>query len=218
VTPERTDPLSTSEPPDAVLLARLAEGDREAFADLFRRYQATIHRFARQMTGAKEDAEDVTQEVFLVFAEQHRRFDPALGSLGTYLYGIARNLVRRRRRQWKALTDPATLEETGSPAIAASSDPLDAIARAERIGTLRTAILRLPLRYREVLVLCALNGVSYDEAARIVGCPVGTVRSRLHRARQMLSARCQAADVSPGRTTRRLAWMSEPSPTVRSET
>jgi len=175
---------------DADLLALMAGGDREAFGVLFRRYHSAVYRFARQMTGSKEAAEDVTQEVFIALAETVGRYDSALGSLGTYLYGIARNLVRQRYKRAKLELNVA-LEQGASDSLTTTSDPVDDIARAEDLRALRRAILRLPMRYREVIVLCELNDLPYEEAARIVGCPVGTIRSRLSRAKKMLIERCQ---------------------------
>jgi RNA polymerase sigma-70 factor (ECF subfamily) len=169
----------------------MATGDREAFGALFRRYQSLVYRFARQMTGSKEAAEDVTQEVFIALAENAGRYNADLGSLGTYLYGIARNLVRRRYKRAKIEANAVSLDGGPSDSLMTTSDPLDDLARAERIRAVRRAILLLPVRYREVLVLCELNDLPYEQAARIVGCPVGTIRSRLSRAKMMLVERCR---------------------------
>ena len=94
--PGRQSPSVTVDPTDSDLVARLAEGDREALAVLFRRHQAAVYRFSRQMLGSREAAEDVTQEVFVALAKCGQRFDASIGSLTTYLYGIARNLVWRQ--------------------------------------------------------------------------------------------------------------------------
>ena len=185
-------PFVTVDPTDSDLVARLADGDREALAVLFRRHQASVYRFSRQMLGAREAAEDVTQEVFVALARSGARYDPALGSLTTYLYGIARNLVCRQARVRRAHLeiDIAVIDiEDGGQ----SANPAAALTRKESIDHLRRAILRLPVHYREVIVLCELNGLSYDDAARVVRCPVGTIRSRLSRARQMLIERCRAS-------------------------
>jgi RNA polymerase sigma-70 factor, ECF subfamily len=176
---------------DSELLELMAAGDREAFGALFRRYQSLVYRFARQMTGSKEAAEDVTQEVFIALAENAGRYDVDLGSLGTYLYGIARNLVRQRYKRAKIEANVVPLEDGASASLTTTSNPVDDIARAERIRALRRAILLLPVRYREVIVLCELNDLPYEQAARIVGCPVGTIRSRLSRAKMMLVERCR---------------------------
>jgi RNA polymerase sigma-70 factor (ECF subfamily) len=169
----------------------MAGGDREAFGALFHRYQSLVYRFARQMTGSKEAAEDVTQEVFIALAGNVGRYDVHLASLGTYLYGIARNLVRQRYKRAKIEGNVVPLADGVSASLTTSSNPVDDIARAERIRALRRAILLLPVRYREVIVLCELNDLPYEQAARIVGCPVGTIRSRLSRAKMMLVERCR---------------------------
>jgi RNA polymerase sigma-70 factor (ECF subfamily) len=200
VTSEPTRPNETS---DADLLD-LAAADREAFATLFRRHHTSVYRFAKQMTGSREAAEDITQDVFIALIQNSGRYDPGLGSLTTYLYGIARNLVLRRhkRNRSRPEVDMAHAEDD-SPALIASSDPMDELARAEKRRALRRAILLLPMHYREVIVLCELNGLSYDEAARIVGRPVGTIRSRLSRARTLLIARCQRLMNEPVKAEKR---------------
>jgi RNA polymerase sigma-70 factor (ECF subfamily) len=147
------------------------------------------------MGGSKDAAEDITQEVFVVLAQGRCRFDARLGTLSTYLYGIARNLVRRRLRR-ASLRPEVALTVLDEPAAAgglpaACQDPVDRLERSEGLRLLRRAILALPFRHREVIVLCELNELTYEQAARVVGCPVGTVRSRLSRARRALSSRCR---------------------------
>jgi len=187
-------PMSvTSEPSDPELLERMASGDRDALAVIFRRHQGTVYRFSRQMLGSKEAAEDVTQDVFVALTRNAGRFNPSVASLSTYLYGIARNLVLQRYKRSRSLNE-VNIDALGAEndaALAIAADPADEISRAQITRQLRLAILRLPLHYREVVVLCELNGLSYEEAAAVAGCPVGTVRSRLSRARQMLIDRCR---------------------------
>jgi RNA polymerase sigma-70 factor (ECF subfamily) len=186
---------SRGEPTDADLVAQMVSGDRDAFAALYRRHQATVYRFSRQMLGSKEAAEDVTQEVFMALARNAPRYQPSLGSLSTYLYGITRNMVfqRHKRTRSRAEVDVADLNDQESRALAISIDPLGDLSRAQAIHELRLEILRLPVHYREAIVLCELNGRSYEEAASIVRCPVGTIRSRLSRAKALLAERCRAA-------------------------
>ena len=188
-----TTVCSFSEPTDAELVERMARGDREAFATLFRRHHATVFKFSRQMLGSKEAAEDVTQEVFIALSQTAARYDPTRGSLSTYLYGIARNLVcqRHRRNRSRVEVDVDGIDHDESPALAVSNDPVDELSRGRLILALRQAILRLPVHYREAIVLCELNSLSYEEAAAIIGCPIGTIRSRLSRAREMLIDRCR---------------------------
>jgi RNA polymerase sigma-70 factor (ECF subfamily) len=183
-----------TEPTDADLLVRLASGDRDALAIIFRRHHGTVYRFSRQMLGSKDAAEDITQDVFVALTKSAGRFNPEVASLSTYLYGIARNLVLQRYKRSRTRIEVNIDEAAGErdAAFATSSDPADTLARAQATRQLRLAILRLPVHYREVVVLCALNGLSYEDAATIAGCPVGTVRSRLSRARQMLIERCRS--------------------------
>ena len=180
-------------PSDSELVGRMASGDREAFAALFRRHQATVYRFSRQMLGSNDAAEDVTQEVFMALARNAHRFNPSIGSLTTYLYGISRNLILQRHKRSRAHleVDIDAIDAERTVAFATGDDPADALSRTQMIEQLRLAILRLPVRYREAVVLCELNGLSYEDAALVAGCPIGTIRSRLSRARQILVERCR---------------------------
>jgi RNA polymerase sigma-70 factor (ECF subfamily) len=182
-----------TDPTDPELLDRMAMGDREALAIIFRRHHGTVYRFSRQMLGSKEAAEDVTQDVFVALTKGAGRFNREVASLSTYLYGIARNLVLQRYKRSRARVE-VNIDAMGDDeaVFATTSDPTETMARDHATRALRRAILRLPVHYREVVVLCELNGLSYEEAAAIAGCPVGTVRSRLSRARQMLIDRCKA--------------------------
>ena len=125
-------------------------------------------------------AEDVTQEVFLALIENGERFDPSRGTLLSFLYGIARNLVLRRIEKKR----PEDLEAADD--FAADEDLLDDLTRRETIEHVRRAVLSLPPIYREAVVLCDLESASYEEAAAALECPVGTVRSRLSRGRAIL--------------------------------
>ena len=120
-----------------------------------------------------------------------RNFDPTRGSLAAYLYGIARNHVLRafeRERSFDPLeTDSEESNDAPHATLVAHFDPLGDLTRAESVEKLRQAVLALPAHYREVVVLCELHEMSYAEAAGALDCAVGTVRSRLHRARAMLA-------------------------------
>ena len=143
------------------------------------------------MCGSAEIAEDVTQDVFMMLARGAAHFDATRGSVSSWLYGVARNLVLRaleRRGAWVPLDD-----EDGAEPVAERPCPLDEVLRNEALEAVRRAVLALPGQYREAVVLCDLQEVSYAEAAEIAGCPVGTVRSRLNRARALLAGKLQAA-------------------------
>ncbi|MGH9879893.1 MAG: RNA polymerase sigma factor [Pyrinomonadaceae bacterium] len=181
---------------DSELLQSIQAGDENAFALLYRRRQGGIFRFALQMCGSPTLAEDVTQEVFLVLLRESHAFDPARGSLSAFLFGIARNQLLRRlqRERFYVPMDPDNDEKDDLQRK--STGPLEEISRTETIETVRRAILSLPERYREVVVLCDLEELSYVETAEILGCAIGTVRSRLHRARGLLIEKLRPADKS----------------------
>ena len=178
---------------DADLLRLMLAGEEDAFVTLYRRRQGSVFRFALNMSGSEAVAEDVTQEVFMVLMRDARNFDPSRGSMAAYLYGIARNHVLRvfdRERSFVPIGDDAEDSETRfNERLVAHDDPLGDLTRGEMLGRLRQAVLALPAHYREVVVLCELHEMSYAEAAGVLGCPVGTVRSRLNRARSMLAGK-----------------------------
>src|SRR5262245_11287215 len=175
---------------DSDLMRRTAAGDRDAFETLYRTHQATVYRFARLMTGSTTVAEDIVQEVFLALMRDAARYDPARASLTTYLYGSARQHTRRRilrDRLFVRLDEDAS--DLCHPVTTATA--ADDLIRERDVQQLRRAIVRLPARYREVIVLCDLQDVSYADAAQALGCALGTVRSRLHRARHLLADKLQ---------------------------
>ena len=171
---------------DADLIRQTARGDRDAFAEIYRRHHARIFRFARLMTGRSSVAEDVVQEVFLTLMRDASRYDPSQAALSTYLFGIARHQTRRRLardKRFVALERTHVRGMTGSPAESAEAR----LSRRNDLERLRIAILGLPSRYREVIVMCDLEDIPYTSAAETLRCPIGTVRSRLHRARRLLA-------------------------------
>ena len=177
-------------PSDEELLRLMVAGDENAFLALYRRRQGGIYRFALQMSGSVTIAEDVTQEVFMVLMGEAKNYDPDKGSLSAYLYGIARNhTLRSTSRNRSFVSIGEGYEEEGEPAheqLIAQDDPLRDLTRGEAIESVRQAVTALPAHYREVVVLCDLHEMSYAEAAQVLGCAVGTIRSRLHRARALL--------------------------------
>jgi RNA polymerase sigma-70 factor (ECF subfamily) len=166
---------------DDSLLRLASAGHEEAFVELYRRRQTQIYKFALHMSGNSAVAEEVTQEVFMTLIRNWQGFDAARGSLAGYLYGIARNHVLRileRDRAYVAIEDDA--------AASADETPLGDLTRSETIESVRQAVLSLPPNYREAVVLCDLQEISYADAAGLLDVPVGTVRSRLSRGRAML--------------------------------
>jgi RNA polymerase sigma-70 factor (ECF subfamily) len=181
---------------DNDLLRQMLAGDEEALSVLYRRRQGSVYRFALQMCGSKSIAEDVTQEVFLFLMRQGHVFDPARGALSAFLLGVARNHVLRRLRVEHLLSPLAddNEDEGGGFQVATELCPLEDLTRAETIENVRKAVLSLPPKYREVVVLCELQDVSYAETGEILGCAIGTVRSRLHRARALLLTKLRPAE------------------------
>ena len=162
---------------DAELLKRFRAGDREAFTALYRTHQASVFRFALAMTADETRAGEVTQDVFIWLIHHAGAFDPSRGTLGAFLSGVARKFLRRRRAEemrWAPLDGLSLVE----PRTYSSDSDAE---------TLRRAIVALPEKYREVVVRCDLEEKSYEEAAGTMGIAVGTVRSRLHRARALLA-------------------------------
>lgn len=180
---------------DSDLVRLMLAGDEEAFSVLYRRRQGGIYRFALQMSGSKSIAEDVTQEVFLFLMREGQVFDPSKGEVSAFLFGVARNHVLRRLRSDHLLAPLADDSDDDIIFSLPSADtcPLEDLTRAETIESVRRAVLSLPAKYREVVVLCELQDVSYGETAEILGCAIGTVRSRLHRARALLLTKLRPA-------------------------
>jgi RNA polymerase sigma-70 factor (ECF subfamily) len=176
------------EVPDDLLIARIADGDREAFAELYRRYRADVCRFAAHMSGSASAAEDIVQEVFVAVIEHAARFRPGQTQPKLWLFGIARNHARRFRFRRRTLGLPDD-ESRAAGALTVEIDPAGDLDRCRHLEALRKALVALPIRYREAVVLCDLHELSYADAAAALGCAVGTIRSRLHRGRGLLARR-----------------------------
>jgi RNA polymerase sigma-70 factor, ECF subfamily len=180
---------------DNDLLRLMLAGDEDAFSALYRRRQGSVYRFALQMSGSRWIAEDVTQEVFLFLMREGHVFDDSKGTVGAFLLGVARVHVRRRLRAEHRLEPLGDDSDDDDLFTQPATDvcPLEDLTRAETIESVRKAVLSLPPKYREVVVLCELQDVSYGETAEILGCAIGTVRSRLHRGRALLLAKLRPA-------------------------
>lgn len=165
---------------DEELYRRAKEGDRRAFGILYDRRHQGLYRYALHMTGNHASAEEATHDAFLSLIQPASRFDARFGTVEAYLYGAVRNIARRIR--------PAFPMEESREA----TEPGDLLADLigdEEASALHVAIRELPEAYRDAVILCDLEERTYDEAARLMRCPVGTVRSRLSRARGILAAK-----------------------------
>jgi RNA polymerase sigma-70 factor, ECF subfamily len=173
---------------DDELLRRVARGDADAFGSFFRRHRGDVYRFALHMTASGAVADDVTQDTFLAVMRDASRYESGRATVTAWLCGIARNFVRRRfdrERPFQPLDEASDDERL----LAIDEDPLGDLTRAEHVEAVRRAVLSLPVRYREAVVLCDLQELSYVDAAHALGCAVGTVRSRLHRGRTLLASK-----------------------------
>lgn len=179
---------------DDLLLRRAAQGDEEAFALLYRRHQGALYRFALRMTGSAWGAEEIVQDVFMTLIRAPKKYDPERGSVGALLFGIARNRVMKHLERIPREVPLEEKNEDGSGAGIVLQDnftPAKWMEARERMHQVRAAVLDLPAEFREAVVMCELDEMSYEEAAQMIGCPIGTIRSRLHRGRALLLAKLE---------------------------
>jgi RNA polymerase sigma-70 factor (ECF subfamily) len=189
---------------DDVLLRRAAKGDEDAFTLLYRRHQAAMCRFALRMTGSAWAAEEIVQDVFMTLMRAPKKYDSSRGTLGGYLYGIARNRVMKHLERLPREVPLEQKNEDGSGAGIVLQDlvtPATWAETRERMRHVRAAVLELPAEFREAVVLCELEELTYEEAAQAAGCPIGTIRSRLHRGRALLLAKLEMLRDVPRRAS-----------------
>jgi len=173
---------------DRDLVDRFRSGDREAFADLYRAHYPAVFRHALYLTGDRFRAGEIVQDVFVWLVHHSKDFDQSRGDLGPFLGGVARKFLLRRQRsenRWLPFDEAASVASSDDASFASG------LEREEETAQLRKAIAALPERYRDAVVHCDLEGRSYEEAAAAMDCAVGTVRSRLHRARELLARKFQ---------------------------
>lgn len=167
---------------DRELLQSMMAGEEQGFTALYRKYQAPVYRFALQVSGVRHIAEEAMQETFLSLIRSPGNYRSDRGPLLLYLFGIARRLVwksSRRDSVYSPLEDDRDLPVS-------SADFAQDLAQRDQAQRLHHAILSLPRKYREVIVLCSLEELSYEQAAAVVGSSIGTIRSRMHRGKQLL--------------------------------
>jgi RNA polymerase sigma-70 factor (ECF subfamily) len=171
---------------DPKLLAAAQQGSSEAIAILYRRHSPLIYRYILRLSRDNAVAEEITQEVFLALLRQTDRYDAQRASLSTWLCGIARRQLWRhldRSQRFVPIDSPDEPFDPPSP----DDDPAEQLTRAEAIATVREGLEDLPLLLKEVIILCEFEELSYQQASLILDIPIGTVRSRLHRARARLT-------------------------------
>jgi RNA polymerase sigma-70 factor (ECF subfamily) len=173
---------------EAELLLRAGRGDEAAFLLLYERHRTPVFRFACRVLGSAQQAEDVTQECFLEVLRRPGAFRAERASLRTYLCAIARHLALKqlRRRGQETLVDDPPEDPAGGGRAAAGRDPLSRVIEAEAAEAVRMAVEALPPLQREAVVLFEYQEMSLADVAAVCDTDVGTVKSRLHRARERL--------------------------------
>jgi RNA polymerase sigma-70 factor (ECF subfamily) len=171
--------------PDGALLERAYAGDEGAFLGLYERHRRPLFRFAYRMLGSVPVAEDLVHECFLVLLTHPGRYDAGRASLRTFLGAVARNLAFKQLRRRGVETATDELPDTPEPAPEAPG-PLRLLLEGERCAAVQEAVASLPPLQREVVILFEYEGHSLAEVAEVVAADVGTVKARLHRARERL--------------------------------
>jgi len=161
-------------------------GDIPAFEELFRRHEKVVFRNAYLITGNRQDAEDVLQNVFASVWKSRHTFDPDKGKISTWLHRITLNECFRKRRQ-----EHPAMALDGIDVPDRGQRVQESLEEQEEYGRVIEALGRLDGKHRAVLVLRYFNDLSYEEIAGAVGVPLGTVKSRINHALKMLRARLQ---------------------------
>jgi RNA polymerase sigma-70 factor, ECF subfamily len=166
---------------ESATIGRILKGDTEAFRLLVERYQGPIMRMVRNIGGTECGCEDLAQEVFLTAYANLRAYDASRSRFSTWLFTIARNkclnaIKKKRPAAWSELPEPQ--QRTG---------PVEDVAGRELFAHLNAALASLPVEQRTAFVLVTFEGLSYEEAARIEGTRIGTVKSRVNRAKARLA-------------------------------
>jgi len=175
--------------PDHDLVERWQSGDESAFQDLIRRHERRVFRLLYRMMGSKEEAEDVAQEAFLSLHRHGHRFRRE-ARFSTFVYRVAANAALNRRRTLgrnrNRVSELKVSQEAGFDLPPAPRDPEDAAVGSEVRERVQEALLELPEDLRVAVLLYDIEGQSYQDVARVLEIPEGTVKSRIHRARSAL--------------------------------
>ncbi len=181
--------------------ARIRAGDQHAFAGLFDEFAKAVYNHAYRLTGDWSAAEDVVSLTFLEAWRLRERIDPDGGSLRPWLLGVATNVTRNQRRAARRHQEAMARMPRADPVPDFADELIGRVADAQRLTDVRAAFAKLRRHEQDVLSLCVGAGLDYAEAAEALGIPVGTVRSRLSRARKKLELAAGPRQVRDDRGT-----------------
>ncbi len=185
---------SSSAASDAELFSEFTKGDTAAFNEIVSRYQGRLLNFVYHFTGDRETAQDIVQETFLRVYRKRKEYR-ATANLSTWIFTIAGNLAKselRHRKRWHFVPISKKIDQDVLVEIADQSLGPDHIAEKRAMERdIQEAIGALPPKYREAVILRDIEGMPYEQIAQIVGCPVGTVKSRVNRGRLQLQKRLE---------------------------
>jgi RNA polymerase sigma-70 factor (ECF subfamily) len=175
---------------DGDLLQKCREGDEAAWRELVSRHTRRVFNLAYRFVGRVDEAEDLTQEIFVKVYQSLGRYRADEGAFTTWLSTVARNQAidhyrRRREERLRRIQDPEVIDYIAST----EEGPLRSLEREERVRLVHRGLKALPADLREPIVLCDLQGLPYEEAASVLGIPLGTVKSRINRGRIELAKR-----------------------------
>lgn len=181
---------------DAALVQTILEGNAEAFRVVVLRYQQPLFQFLARFGFEAAAREDLAQDTFLRAFRALASFDPARGSLASWLFTIARNVAATERTRTRHQREAVEADSAPDPR-SAGAGPAELHERAAAVARLRRALDGLPAALHSTFVLVEIRDLSLKEVAEIEGCAVGTVKSRVHRAREQLRAALGATERSP---------------------
>jgi RNA polymerase sigma-70 factor (ECF subfamily) len=175
---------------DLDLLRKIRAGDSLAFNEIYRRHQGPLYRFAILRCGSADTAADIVQEIFMGLLTETLKFDPARGALQSFLFGVARNFALKRDERDHRHVSLSRDDDGEDDVLIADTAPdtAEKLIRNEQAETVRRALRQIAPHYRDVLILYEMHDLSYVDIAQICQIDLGTVRSRLSRARSRLAA------------------------------
>ncbi|MFH0764587.1 MAG: RNA polymerase sigma factor [Candidatus Omnitrophota bacterium] len=198
--------MTTDKSSDELLARQAREGDVKAFEELFERYKKPILNFIYRLIGNRETAEEITIEVFMNVYNNLRIYDPGK-KFSTWLYTIARNLSKNALRDKKYFRDISLEQKIGGEdeairlmdVIADTSIGPDEIASDKELALEAQKVLdSMPLKYKEVITLCSVQGLIYDDAAKILGCSAAGISIRLNEAKKLFMRKLGLGQRGPG--------------------